>query len=83
MRKENIVGNNVRLGCRVSASAEDVKKDGAASRGLQTYVIPLYGERVRLVERNPMLHSVAEFLKTRLHIQCKVLSEKKKYKKKN
>lgn len=82
MSKKKIVANYVRLSCRVSSLAEEVKKDGAPSWSKETRIISLCGDRVRFVECSPMLHSVAEFLKACLCVGWKVQSDKGKKTKK-
>lgn len=75
MGKENVVGSDVRLGPGISSPAEGEEEDGATARSLEADVVALRGERVRLVEGDPVLHSVPEFPKTRIGIYRKVLAE--------
>lgn len=74
MRKEEIVRNYVRFSGRVSGSAEKTQKDGAPSWSLETYIIPLYGKCMRLIECDPVLHPITKFLKASLCKCCVVLS---------
>lgn len=74
MREEKIVPNNVRLGCRVATPTGKMKKNGAAPRRLETDIVALRSEGMRLVERNPMLHPIAELLKTRLGKNREIVS---------
>lgn len=70
------MGDSVRLGCGVSGPAEEPEEDRAPSRRLQAHIVPLNGERVGLVERDPVLDSVPELLKARFCVCYVVLSAK-------
>lgn len=74
MREENIVANNVRLGCRVAIPTSKMVENGAAPRRLETDIVALCSEGVRFVEGNPMLHSIAELLKARLGENREIVS---------
>lgn len=72
------MGNNIWLSCRVPSPAEELEEDRTPAWCLQAHVISLNGECVGLVERDPVLNSVPELLKTRLCIHYIVLSAMQK-----
>lgn len=74
VREEQVVSDNIRLGCRVSAPAQGPEEDRAVPRSLQPHVVALYGEGVGLVEGDPVLHPISKCLEACLSICSEVLS---------
>ena len=69
MRQEDVMSNYVRLSCWVAS-----RTDRTPAWGFPSNIISLKGECMRLVERDPILHSIAKFLKASLGKNRKVLS---------
>jgi len=74
MRKKDVVGDNVGLSRWISSPAEEVEKDRASSWCVETYIITLNSNCMRLIECDPMLYPVTINLKACLCECCKVLS---------
>ena len=74
MTKEDIVSNYVRFSSRVSSRAECMEEDWASAWCLETDIIALNCESVRLVKCDPMLHPVTKFLEACLSKHSKVIA---------
>lgn len=72
--QDEVVGDDVGLGARVSRPAVEVEQQGAAARRLEPGVVALDGDRVRLVERDPVPHAVSEGLEACLGVLGEVVA---------
>lgn len=71
--QDEVVGDDVGLGGRVPRPAVEVEQQGAAARRLEPGVVALDGDRVRLVERDPVPHAVSEGLEACLGVLGEVV----------
>lgn len=73
MGEDEVVGDDVGLGAGVAGLAVEVEQHGAAAGGLEPCVVALDGHRVRLVERDPVLHPVPELPEARLRVRREIV----------
>ena len=78
MRKEDIVSYNVRLNRGFPLLTGQMADDRAPAGGLDTQIIALNGKTMRLIECDPVFHSIPKGFKACRRIFLKVFSEKRK-----
>lgn len=74
MRQENIVSYNIRFIRRLPLLTQQMEEKRAPSWRLNSIIISLNCKSVRLIEGDPMLHSIPKYLKTLKSIMLKILS---------
>ena len=68
------MGDDVGLGAWITCLAVQMEQQGTAPWRLKPIVVALNGNRVRLVERDPMLHTVSESLEAYLGVSSEIVA---------